>query len=144
ENRCILLEFDGRNALIGVCKPEATELLDELQSTFISLHRQTESVSFCRIEYSELLALLGSQAVAGPLAEADWRSAGGQGAHGGAGAFGSADLDARGDSGPIVSLVNTVLLEAMNREVSDIHISATRTDTRIRFREHGAMTTYRV
>lgn len=147
ENRCILLEFNGRNALIGVCNPEATELLDELQSSFISLHRETEIVKYCRIEYSELLALLGTQSVTDPVADGEGRGlVGWPGGHDGlgAGAFGSADLDAREDSGPIVSLVNTVFLEAMNREVSDIHISSSRTDTRIRFREHGAMTTYRV
>lgn len=134
ENRCILLDFDGTNALIGLCDPEAKDLLDELYSAFLSLHRDAERVDFCKIEYSELLALLGVQVVVDALAD---------GTENASKQYGSTALDARNDSGPVISLVNTVLLEALNRDVSDVHISCTRTDTRIRFREHGSMNTFR-
>src|SRR5690606_338453 len=103
ENRCILLEFDGTSALIGVCDPDAKDLLDELHSAFLSLHRDAELVSFCRIEYSELLALLGVQGVADSSTDST---------EDGSRQYGSTALDARSDSGPVISLVNTVLLEA--------------------------------
>lgn len=146
QHRCILLELDGRKALVGLCNPDDISLKDDLQSALLCLHGNLEHVGFCRVEYPELLALVGAGEAGngGPGADAkDAKSYEDAPASGNFGAGGTMDLGALVDSGPVVALVNTVLLEALNRRASDIHLTVSRAETRIRFRENGALVVFR-
>lgn len=49
------------------------------------------------------------------------------------------DLAAAADSAPVVKLVNSILLEAVDRRVSDIHIEPYEKELRIRFRIDGIL-----
>lgn len=49
------------------------------------------------------------------------------------------DLAAAADSAPVVKLVNNILVEAVERRVSDIHIEPYETELRIRFRIDGTL-----
>ena len=52
---------------------------------------------------------------------------------------GGMDLGADADEAPIIKLVNMILLEAIKRNASDIHVEPYEKDFRIRYRIDGVL-----
>ena len=110
---------------IGVCDPQDEPLLENLR-----LFHQKQ-VAYYQIERSELagylgekLANLGQHLPAGPPADHERLL-----------------LDKLANDAPIVNLVNSILIEAIRRQASDIHIECFAREMVIRYRLDGVLQT---
>ncbi|MGO9307797.1 MAG: GspE/PulE family protein [Spirochaetia bacterium] len=121
----IKLREDAQQVVVGACDPE-----DE--SLFLSLRRfHGTTVEFLRIDHAELASYLGKRL---SILETETpRKA-------------TADderilLDKLANDAPIVNLVNSLMIEAIRKGASDIHIEASADEARLRYRIDGALQT---
>jgi type II secretory ATPase GspE/PulE/Tfp pilus assembly ATPase PilB-like protein len=110
---------------IGVCDPQDEALLENLQ-----LFHQKQVV-FHHIDRSELTGYLGER-----LANLGQRVPAGQ-------AAGDERLllDKLANDAPIVNLVNSIIIEAIRRQASDIHLECFSREMLVRYRLDGALQT---
>lgn len=120
-NSVIKLKEDDSKIHIGVCNPSDVGLLENLKN----FHEKR--VIFSEIDKSELSGYLGEK-----LANLNHRDRSGQT---------STDekllLDKLANDAPIINLVNSVLIEAIRLEASDIHIECFSEDMIVRYRIDG-------
>jgi type II secretory ATPase GspE/PulE/Tfp pilus assembly ATPase PilB-like protein len=114
---------------VGVCDPGDETLLDNLRN----FHQQ--QVAFYQIDRSELAGYLGER-----------MSKQGERARGGTAGGSAADrerlaLDKLANDAPIVNLVNSILIEAIRREASDIHLEGFSEAMVVRYRQDGVLRT---
>lgn len=124
-NSVILLKEEKDSVAVGVCQPASTETLMYLQSF------HDKPVVFHEIDRTELSAYLGKRLatmeseVQKPGAPDDERLL----------------LDRLANDAPIVNLVNSIMIEAIRRGASDIHIESFSEDSRVRYRIDGVLQT---
>ncbi len=124
-NSVILLKEEKDSVAVGVCQPVSTETLLYLQSF------HDKPVVFHEIDHAELSAYLGKRLATmeseaqKPGAPDDERLL----------------LDRLANDAPIVNLVNSIMIEAIRRGSSDIHIESFAEDSRVRYRIDGVLQT---
>jgi type II secretory ATPase GspE/PulE/Tfp pilus assembly ATPase PilB-like protein len=123
-NAAIKLREDDRGVLVGVCDPFDAAVLSCLEG----FHEKP--VSFRAIERSELSAYLGKRLAAQEAGDA-----------GGPSDEERLLLDRLANDAPIVNLVNSLLIEAIRRGASDVHIEGFAEEARVRYRIDGALRT---
>ncbi len=110
---------------IGICNPSDVLLVENLRNF------HGKQVRFHQIDRSELAAFLG-----------EMLSAPGQKEHPGlAGTDEKLLLDKLANDAPIINLVNSVLIEAIRQQASDIHIEGYSEEMVVRYRLDGALHT---
>ena len=124
-NSVIKLREDEEEVLVGVCDPGNSAILEYLRNF------HGKPVEFFRIDRTELSAYLGKR-LSVLETEAPGRAA--------------ADderlmLDRLANDAPIVNLVNSLMIEAIRKGASDIHIESFSKDTRVRYRIDGVLQT---
>ena len=124
-NSVIKLREDDEEVLVGVCDPHNSALIQYLKNF------HGKPVVFCRIDRAELSGYLGKR-----LSVLETESPKGQ----------AADderilLDRLANDAPIVNLVNSLMIEAIRKGASDIHIESFSEDTRVRYRIDGVLQT---
>jgi len=123
-NSAIKLREDAAGVLVGVCDPVDAAVVSCLEG----FHGRP--VSFRSIERSELSAYLGRR-----LAAQEDRAA----------AVTDDEerllLDRLANDAPIVNLVNSILIEAIRKGASDVHIEAFAEEARVRYRVDGVLRT---
>ena len=129
-NAAIKLKEDGATIHIGIVDPANTLLLDSLRY----FHRK--HLVFYRVESSELTGYLGE------------RLSGREARNGAAGPGGAAaadqeklSLDRLANDAPIVNLVNSLFIEAIRRQASDIHLECQADALVVRYRLDGYLHT---
>ncbi len=129
-NSVIKLREDGGSIQVGICDPTDGALQDSLRNF------HGKPVVFLRIDRSELAGYLGGQ-LSEPVAPA--------GAAPGPGGAAARDnrlvLDRLANDAPIVNLVNSLLIEAIRRGASDIHLEGFPQGTVVRYRIDGVLST---
>jgi type II secretory ATPase GspE/PulE/Tfp pilus assembly ATPase PilB-like protein len=122
-NSAIKLREDEEEVLVGICNPENTALVQYLKNF------HGKPVIFRQIDHSELAGYLGKRlsiletgASRSPAAD-DERIL----------------LDRLANDAPIVNLVNSLMIEAIRKGASDIHIESFSDETRVRYRIDGAL-----
>ena len=128
-NSAIKLREGAGLVQVGVCDPGDETLLDNLRN----FHQQ--QVAFYQIDRSELAGYLGER-----------MSKQGERARGGTTGGSAADrerlaLDKLANDAPIVNLVNSILIEAIRREASDIHLEGFSEAMVVRYRQDGVLRT---
>jgi general secretion pathway protein E/type IV pilus assembly protein PilB len=119
----IKLREDDEEVLVGVCDPEDAALLAYLNNF------HGKPVEFYSIERAELSGYLGKQL---SVLEAEKP-----------GSAGSDEerilLDRLANDAPIVNLVNSLMIEAIRKGASDIHIESFSDEARLRYRIDGVL-----
>ncbi len=123
-NRVIKLKESAREVVVGVCEPDNASLLGSLREF------HDKPVVFRWIDQSELSAFLSKRL---SVIDAEPRGA-------------TADeerlrLDRLANDAPIVNLVNSLMIEAIRRGASDIHIESFADEARVRYRIDGVLQT---
>ena len=124
-NSVVKLSEDESGAVVGVCDPGDEELLASLRAF------HGGKVSFRRVDRGELSGYLGRRLAvmdaerAGPGAAEDERIL----------------LDRLANDAPIVNLVNSVMIEAIRKGASDIHIESYADQAKLRYRIDGVLQT---
>jgi general secretion pathway protein E len=124
-NSVIKLHEDEATVVIGMCDPGNGTLIESLRD----FHEKP--VRFLQIERTELAGYLGKR-----LSVVDERTADGT----------SPDderilLDRLANDAPIVNLVNSLMIEAIRKGASDIHIESFSDGARVRYRIDGVLKT---
>jgi type II secretory ATPase GspE/PulE/Tfp pilus assembly ATPase PilB-like protein len=124
-NSAIKLREDEGQVVVGVCDPENAALLAYLRNF------HGKAVEFLRIERTELAGYLGKhlamlESEAPRLAAPDDERI---------------LLDRLANDAPIVNLVNSLMIEAIRRGASDIHIESFPEEARLRSRIDGVLQT---
>jgi type II secretory ATPase GspE/PulE/Tfp pilus assembly ATPase PilB-like protein len=120
-NSAIKLREMDESVIIGVCDPDNWELLQSLRL----FHRK--EIDFKQIDRSELAGYLGERLSA-------------QGLDSDKAEFAVSDpllLDKLASDAPIVNLVNSIMIEAIRKGSSDIHIESFSDDVYVRYRLDG-------
>ncbi len=121
-NAVIKLREDGREVVVGICEPGNTALLGSLREF------HDKPVRFRWIDKAELSGYLGrrlSVLDAGPRPTAPDGE--------------RLLLDRLANDAPIVNLVNSLMIEAIRKGASDIHIESLSAETRVRYRIDGVL-----
>ncbi len=121
----IKLREDGEEVLVGVCEPGNSAIREYLR-TF-----HGKPVEFFRIDRTELSAYLGKRLSV--LETEAPRSASAEDER--------LTLDRLANDAPIVNLVNSLIIEAIRKGASDIHIESFSEDARVRYRVDGVLQT---
>jgi len=124
-NSVIKLREDASAVAVGVCDPGDAALLSFLENF------HGKPATFYRIERAELAAYLGKR-----LSALD--------AEGPKVASGEDErilLDRLANDAPIVNLVNSLMIEAIRKGASDIHIESFADEARVRYRVDGELRT---
>jgi general secretion pathway protein E len=124
-NSAIKLRDDGERVVVGVCDPDNAALLSSLRNF------HGTPVEFLRIDHDELAGYLGKH-----LSTIESQTP-----HATAADEERILLDRLANDAPIVNLVNSLMIEAIRRGASDIHIESFPDGTRIRSRIDGALQT---
>ncbi len=117
----IKLKEDEEVVYIGICNPNNLTLLEDL----INFHKK--KVIFCKIEKSELAGYLGEKMSKVNASKAEK----------------SIHLDEKilidklANDAPTVNLVNSIMIEGIRKEASDIHIEASFEEVIVRYRIDG-------
>ncbi|HEY9594398.1 MAG TPA: GspE/PulE family protein, partial [Spirochaetia bacterium] len=124
-NSVIKLREDEAGIVVGVCDPRNAELLTSLRAF------HDGEVAFRCIDRSELSAYLGRR-----LSVID-----AEGAKAGLPEDERILLDRLANDAPIVNLVNSLMIEAIRKGASDIHIESFAEEARVRYRIDGVLRT---
>ncbi len=124
-NSVIKLREEDERVMVGVCGELDSAVLQSLRS----FHQKP--VSFYRIDRTELSAYLGKRL---SVLETE-------GPRGAASDDERILLDRLANDAPIVNLVNSLMIEAIRKGTSDIHIESFPEETRVRFRIDGVLQT---
>jgi len=121
-NRAIKLKENGHEVVVGVCEPDNAELLGSLREF------HDKPVVFRWIDRAELSAYLGKRlslidAEPGAAAPEQERLR----------------LDRLANDAPIVNLVNSLMIEAIRKGASDIHVESFAAEARVRYRVDGVL-----
>jgi type II secretory ATPase GspE/PulE/Tfp pilus assembly ATPase PilB-like protein len=121
-NRVIKLREDGQEVIVGICEPDNASLLASLREF------HDKPVIFRLIDRSELFAYLGKKL---SLIDAEPHAV-------------TADeerlrLDRLANDAPIVNLVNSLMIEAIRKGASDIHLESFPEEARVRYRVDGVL-----
>ncbi len=108
-------------SIIGICQPYSRELIDEIED----FHRG--KVEFVEIEPEDFTIYLG-RALSGA-----------SGYESSAGVNNHIEIDTFADDAPIINLVNSIFIEAIQKKVSDIHIEGRSDKLTIRYRIDGVL-----
>jgi len=108
-------------SIVGVCPPIRKELIDEIED----FHRG--KVEFVEIEPEDFTIYLG-RALSGT---SEYESANGANSH--------IEIDKFADDAPIINLVNSIFIEAIQKKASDIHIEGRQDKVSIRYRIDGVL-----
>jgi general secretion pathway protein E/type IV pilus assembly protein PilB len=123
-NSVIKLRENGDSILIGVCNPSDILLLENLKN----FHRK--EVEFFEIDRSELAGYLGDR-----LSQVSPKP--------GAAPAEKLLLDKLANDAPVINLVNSILIEAIRQQASDIHIEGFAERMVVRYRLDGYLHTVR-
>ena len=127
-NRVIKLMENEEEAIVGICDTENRTLVESLNR----FHRN-KTIHFKQIDRNELASYLGERlASVGLKVDGDNKR--------------SADpllLDRLASDAPIINLVNSIMIEAINRGSSDIHIETFSDEVIVRYRLDGYLTKVR-
>jgi len=121
-HHAIKLREETSRVAVGVCDPGDGELLENLRS----FHRR-KAVAFKRIDPSELAGYLGERLSAEE----------GAGGNGDTSTTDPLLLDKLASDAPIVNLVNSIMIEAIRKGSSDIHIESFSDEVYVRYRLDG-------
>ena len=124
-NQAIKLKEEDDSVLVGICDPENRDLIENLER----FHRK--NVIFKQIDRSELAGYLGEQ-----LSNQGPDSAGS-----GKAAVDPLLIDKLASDAPIVNLVNSIMIEAIRKGASDIHLESYRDKVCVRYRLDGFLKT---
>jgi general secretion pathway protein E len=124
-NSVIKLREDGASVTIGVCGPADAAILAFLEDF------HGKPATFYRIERNELSAFLSKR-----LSSLDAESP-----KGAARDEERILLDRLANDAPIVNLVNSLMIEAIRRGASDVHIESLADEARVRYRIDGVLST---
>jgi type II secretory ATPase GspE/PulE/Tfp pilus assembly ATPase PilB-like protein len=124
-NSVIKLRENGESILIGICNPSDILLLENLKN----FHRK--QVDFFEIDRSELAGYLGDR-----LSQVSPKP-------GGTAPNEKLLLDKLANDAPVINLVNSILIEAIRQEASDIHIEGYAERMVVRYRLDGYLHTVR-
>ena len=120
-NRAIKLLEAEQSVIVGICDPDNRELLDNLRL----FHRK--EIIFKQVDSSELAGYLGKRLSAERLDDGRDHAA----------VTDPLLLDKLASDAPIVNLVNSIMIEAIRRGSSDIHIEAFAEEVYVRYRLDG-------
>jgi type II secretory ATPase GspE/PulE/Tfp pilus assembly ATPase PilB-like protein len=123
KNFIIKLFEDEQRVITGVCPPVDRKILDSL------VHFHDKKIVFVELERAELSSYLGRK-----LSKLDARVEEGQGT----------DrerhlLDRLANDAPIINLVNSLLIDGIQKGASDIHIESFTDEMTVRYRVDGAL-----
>ncbi len=126
-NNCIKLLENDDEVHVGICDGKRTDILEEL----IRFHRK--KVVFFRIEKSELSAYLSHtlsilESEKGPASSKDSERL---------------LLDKLANDAPIINLVNSIFIDSIRADATDIHIEAFTDNVVVRYRIDGELRTIR-
>ncbi|MBI9104830.1 MAG: type II/IV secretion system protein [Spirochaetales bacterium] len=128
ENRgVILLECkESENPIVGICNPdEMNREVRELRNELKDYHKS--DVDFVLIDYEEFTAwLTGCISDTGEFLSTNIFTE-------------KIEIDKLTDHAPVINLVNSILIEAIRRKASDIHIEGMTEKARVRYRIDGVL-----
>ncbi len=124
-NSVIKLREDDEEVLVGVCDPGNAPIIRYLKNF------HGKPVAFFQIDRAELSGYLGKRLSA----------LGAEGPKGKAADDERILLDRLANDAPIVNLVNSLMIEAIRKGASDIHIESFSEETRVRYRIDGVLRT---
>jgi general secretion pathway protein E len=124
-NSVIKLREDAEGVVVGVCDPQNDQLMDALRA----FHDGT--ISFRHVDRNELSGYLGRR-----LAVMDAERP-----KSGAVEDERIMLDRLANDAPIINLVNSLMIEAIRKGASDIHIESFSDQARLRYRIDGVLHT---
>jgi general secretion pathway protein E len=124
-NSALVLRDSSSHCEVGLCDPDDTELRENLQ------HFHRKPVSFYRIEKSDLAAFLAEK-LSNDVGAPTYKD-------------GRADnkilLDKIANDAPIINLLNSLMIEAIRKNASDIHIECFSDNALVRYRIDGYLKT---
>ncbi|HEQ71710.1 MAG TPA: type II/IV secretion system protein [Spirochaetia bacterium] len=123
-NQAIVLKETEERVWVGVCDPDNFELTETLS------HYHSKPIRFFRLEKSDLAAFLAEK-----LSGMD------AGAPGGRAAREKILIDKIANDAPVINLINSLLIEAIRKNASDIHIECFSDDAVVRYRIDGYLKT---
>jgi len=121
----IKLREDQEEVCVGVCNPHDTSMLRYLRNF------HGKPVEFFQIDHAELAAYLGKRLSVIETAASN----------GDAAADERLLLDRLANDAPIVNLVNSLMIDAIRKGASDIHIESFSETARVRYRVDGVLQT---
>lgn len=124
-NSVIKLHEDEATVVIGVCDPGNGPLIDSLRGF------HDKQVEFLQIERTELAGYLGKRLSVIDGTKADGKAPDDE----------RILLDRLANDAPIVNLVNSLMIEAIRKGASDIHIESFAEEARVRYRIDGLLKT---
>ena len=125
KNGCIVIEKKLNNITIGISEKTSPQIIDRIENY------HTEQITFKQIKYVELIAWLSKY-----YSKTDKNTDITETHH-----SSETELDKLANDAPTINLVNSICMEAIQKNASDIHIESEKTFARIRFRIDGILTT---